>query len=101
VTLKKRALVAAVLAPLLLAACDNRREKAIAKIKDDEETIKRAGAVVNEVLRNAADCETAKPLIAEAYKRIEEADGQVSAPATHATLGALKSQVDRVAQACP
>jgi len=99
--LKKWALMAAVMAPLLLAACENRREKAIAKIKDDEETIKKAGAVVNEVLRNAADCETAKPLIAEAYKRIEEADGQVSAPATHATLGALKSQVDRVAQACP
>ncbi len=99
--MKKWATIAAVLAPLLIAACENRTEKAIAKIKEDEETIKKAGAGVNEVLRNAADCETAKPLIVEAYKRIEEADGRVTAPATHATLGALKSQVDRVAQACP
>ena len=48
-----------------------------------------------------ADCDVAKPLIVEAYKRIEEADKSVSAPATHQTLGALKLQVDRVAQACP
>jgi len=97
---KKRALVALVLSPLMLTAC-NGREKAIEKIKDDEETIKKASAVVNEVLRNSTDCEAAKPLIAEAYQKIEEADKQVTAPATHATLGALKVQVDRIAQVCP
>jgi hypothetical protein len=93
--------MALVLSPLLLAACENRREKAIAKIKEDEELIKSASALVNEVLRNSTDCETAKPLIPEAYKKIAEVDQQVSAPATRATLGALKAQVDRVAQACP
>ena len=100
--MKKRALIAIALWPLLGVGCERiSHEKAISRIKDDEETVKHAGAVVNEVLRNAADCDVAKPLIVEAYKRIEEADKIVSAPATHQTLGALKSQVDRVAQACP
>jgi hypothetical protein len=98
----KRVLMAVVLAPLLGVGCERiSHEKAISKIKDDEETVRKAGAAVNEVLRNAADCDTAKPLIAEAYKSIEEAGKIVTAPATQATLGALKSQVDRVAQACP
>jgi len=99
---KRPALIAFALLPLLGAGCERiSHEKAISRIKDDEETIKHAGAMVNEVLRNAADCDVAKPMIAEAYKRIEEADKNVSAPATHQTLGALKAQVDRVAQACP
>ena len=48
--MNKRALIALVLSPLLLTACDNRREKAIERIKDDEETIKKASAAVNEVI---------------------------------------------------
>jgi hypothetical protein len=100
-TVKRKALAAAVLLPLLLLACDNHREKAIAKIKDDEEAIKHASAVVNEVIRNSTDCNVAKPLIAEARKRIETAQELVTAPATRATLGALTAQVDRVAQVCP
>ena len=99
--MKKRALIALVLSPLFLGACDNGRVKAIERIKDDEETIKKASAAVNEVLRNSTDCDAAKPLMAEAYKKIEEADKQVTAPATHQTLGALKAQVDRIAQVCP
>ena len=89
------------LLPLALAACENSREKAIEKIKEDEETIKRASAVVNEVIRNSTDCEVAKPLMDEAYQRIEEAEQLVQAPASRATLGALRAQVDRVAQVCP
>ena len=100
--MKKRNLVAIILWPLLGLACERiSHEKEISRIKGDEETIKHASAAVNEVLRNMADCNVAKPLIVEAYQRIEEADKNVSAPATHQTLGALKLQVDRVAQACP
>ena len=97
----KRTLVAWALLPLVAAACDNSREKAVSKIKDDQEVVQRASAVVNDVLRNQTDCEAAKPLIPEAYQRIQEAEKVVTAPATRTTLGALKSQVDRVAQACP
>ena len=99
--MNKRALIVLVLCPLVLTACSNGREKAVERIHDDEETIKKASAVVNEVLRNSTDCEAAKPLIAEAYKKIEEADKVVTAPATHQTLAALKVQVDRIAQVCP
>lgn len=86
---------------LLGAACgEYRKEKAIQQIKTDEET-KQASAVVNEVIRNTADCDAAKALIPEAYKRIEEARRKVTAPASGPTLDALKVQVDRVAQVCP
>jgi hypothetical protein len=99
--LKNRALAVLVFSPLLAVACENRREKAIQKINEDTEIIQKASAAVNEVIRNSTDCDTAKPLIPEAYKKIEEADKLVTAPATHATLGALKAQVDRIAQVCP
>ena len=50
-----------------------------------EETIKKASAVVNEVLRNSPDCEAAKPLLAEAYKKIEARDTEATAK-TDATV---------------
>jgi outer membrane protein assembly factor BamD (BamD/ComL family) len=88
---------------LALAACgaEDRRKKAIEKVDHDQEAIRKAGAAVNEVIRNSPDCEVAKPLIAEAYQRIEDARQEVSVPASQQTLDALKVQVDRVAQVCP
>lgn len=86
---------------LVIAACDNSREKAIRQIHQDEEILKRAGAAVNEVIRNSPDCEVARPLMSEAYQRIGEARSQVNAPASRATLDALQAQVDRVARVCP
>jgi len=99
--LTKRLAIALVLASSVLAACEDPKKKQIEKIKEDEETIKHASAVVNEVIRNSLDCEAAKPLIPEAYKRIEEAQKAAQAPAAHATLDALKVQVDRVKEVCP
>lgn len=98
-----RASVLAAVALLALGAsgCEDRRQKAIEKIGRDEEVLRKVGAAVNEVLRNAADCEVAKPLLTEAYQRIADAGQQVTAPASRATLDALKSQADRVGQACP
>lgn len=86
-----------------VAACgaEDRRKKAIEKVDHDQEALRKVGAAVNEAIRNQADCEVAKPLLAEAYQRIEEARGEVSAPATQQTLDALEVQVDRVAQVCP
>ena len=88
---------------LALVACGSgdRRKKAVEKVDHDQEAIRKAGAAVNEVIRNAADCEVAKPLIPEAYQRIEDARKEVSVPASQQTLDALKVQVDRVAQVCP
>jgi hypothetical protein len=94
-------LVVVGLAALALGGCEYRHKKAIEKIGNDEEILRKVGASVNEVLRNASDCDVAKPLMTEAYQRIEDARGEVSTPASRPTLDALKSQVDRVAQACP
>ncbi len=89
------------LVALALGGCEFRHKKAIEKIGNDEEILRKVGASVNEVLRNASDCDVAKPLLTEAYQRIEDAGREVSTPASRPTLDVLKSQVDRVAQACP
>jgi hypothetical protein len=88
---------------LVLAAggCEYRNKKAIEKIGADEEVLRKVGAAVNEVIRNSTDCDVAKPLLTEAYQRIEDAEREVTVPASRPTLDALKAQVDRVAQACP
>jgi hypothetical protein len=98
--MRARVLVVGLLA-LALGGCEDKNKKAIEKIGHDEELLRKVGAAVNEVLRNAADCDAAKPLMTEAYQRIEEARGQAVVAASQPTLDALKSQVDRVAQACP
>ncbi len=96
-----RGLLALACLALALAACENRREKAIQKISHDDDVLGKVNAAVNEVIRNSPDCEVAKPLIPEAYQKIADARKEVSAPATQATLDALKVQVDRIAQVCP
>jgi hypothetical protein len=86
-----------------LVACGaaESRKKAVEKVDHDQEAIRKAGAAVNEVIRNQADCAVAKPLIPEAYQRIEDARKEVSVPASQETLDAMRVQVDRVAQVCP
>jgi hypothetical protein len=98
--MKRWILVVGLLAAVA-SGCEDRRKKAIEKVDHDQEAIRRAGAAVNEVIRNQADCEVAKPLIPEAYQRIDDARKEVSVPASQETLNALKVQVDRVAQVCP
>ena len=96
-----RGLLLVVLLGLAIGGCKDRRKEAVDKVDHDAAAIKKASAVVNEVIRNSPDCSVAKPLIPEAYQRIEEARQVVEAPATHETLAALKAQVDRVAELCP
>ena len=97
----KRWILAIGILAVVASGCEDRRRKAIEKVDHEQEAIRKAGAAVNEVIRNQADCEVAKPLIPEAYQRIEDARKQVSVPASQETLNALKVQVDRVAQVCP
>ena len=85
----------------LFVACQDRRQKAIEKVGQDEAILKRVNGAVGEVIRNSPDCEVAKPLLTEAYARINEARGQLTLAASQQTLDALKAQVDRVAEVCP
>jgi predicted Fe-Mo cluster-binding NifX family protein len=90
-----------ILLGLAIAGCKDRRKEAVEKVDHDAAAIRKASAAVNAVIRNSPDCTVAKPLIPEAYQRIDEALQVVDAPATHETLAALKAQVDRVAELCP
>jgi hypothetical protein len=94
-------IVAVSVLTLLACGAAESRKKAVEKVDHDQEAIRKAGAAVNEVIRNQADCEVAKPLVPEAYQRIEDARKEVSIPASQQTLDALKVQVDRVAEVCP
>jgi hypothetical protein len=97
----RRWTLAVALLAVALGGCEDRRKKAMERVGHDEELLRKVGAAVNEVVRNAADCEVARPLVTEAYQRIEDARQEATVPASQPTLDTLKSQVDRVAQACP
>ena len=96
-----RGLVVAVLLAVALGGCTDKRKEAIDKVDHDAEALKRASGAVSQVIRNSTDCAAAKPLIPEAYQRIEEARAKVTTQAMAETLNALKIQVDRIAQLCP
>ncbi len=89
------------LVAVLTVGCENPRKKAIERIDVDKEILGKANGAVNEVIRNAADCEVAKPLMAEAYQRLDEARREARLAASQRTLDVLKTQLDRMAQVCP
>jgi len=95
----KRTLVALGLSVACLG-CEE-KQKAMENLAADNAVVKAASAAANEVVRNATDCEKAKPLIPEAYKQIDDARQNTKAVASHQILDTLKTQVDRVAQLCP
>jgi hypothetical protein len=86
---------------LTTVGCEDPNKKKIEKIDQDTQILQGVNRAVNEVLRNQTDCAVAKPLITEAYQKIDDARGKVQGPASPTTLDALKTQVDRVAQICP
>lgn len=105
-----RPLAAALCAAAVLASCA--RDKApepkaddigaqTARIANDTEVLGDAQAAVNEVVRNAPDCEVAKASMAEANRKIEEAEGKVQTATGRTTLDAMRQQVRRVAELCP
>ena len=98
--MRSRILLAGLLA-LATAGCEDPNKKKIEKVDQDTEILKGVNGAVNEVLRNQSDCAVAKPLITEAYQRIDDARPKLQGPASGTTLDTLKAQVDRVAQICP
>jgi hypothetical protein len=87
----------------VLAVCVGcqEKQKAMENLAADNDVVKAASAAANEVVRNATDCNTAKPLIPEAYRQIDEARKNAKAATSAQILDTLKQQVDRVAQLCP
>jgi hypothetical protein len=95
----KQALVAMVFA-LACLGCEE-KQKAMENLAADQAVVKAASAAANQVIRNATDCEVAKPLIPKAYEQIDEAQKNAKAAASQQILDTLKAQVDHVAQLCP
>lgn len=88
------------LVSLSCVGCEE-KQKSMENLAHDQEVMKAASAAANDVVRNATDCEVAKPLVPEAYRQIDEARKNARAAASQQILDTLKSQVDRIAQVCP
>ena len=97
----KRGILVLAVVTLVSVGCEDPRKKQIERIDADAEVMGRVSTAVNEVIRNSMDCEVAKPLLPEAYQRIDEARGQIRLAASRQTLEVMKIQVDRVARICP
>ena len=97
----KRGILVLAAVSLVSMGCEDPRKQAIEKIDADAEIMGRVSTAVNAAVRNSTDCEVAKPLLTEAYQRIDEARGQIRVAASRTTLEMLKVQVDRVARLCP
>jgi hypothetical protein len=97
------------LAVLLAAACGGKKDEPPAKdigqqtadITADTQTLREANAAVNEVVRNATDCEAAKPAMAAADAKLDEVSPRVRTATGRQTLEALRSQVAKVKEVCP
>ena len=66
----------------------------------DTRVLGEASSAANEVVRNAADCAAANPIIAEARARLDEAEPRLRTATGRQTLVALRSQVAKVADLC-
>jgi hypothetical protein len=72
-----------------------------ADITSDTSVLREAQGAVNEVLRNAADCELAKPHIATATVKLDDAEKNLRTVSGRTTLEALRKQLRTVAENCP
>lgn len=95
----KRGLAGVVLVLGCLGCADKQQE--MESLGADQAVMKAASEAANAVVRSATDCDTAKPLIPEAYRALDEARANAKSAASRPILDTLKQQVDRVAQLCP
>ena len=67
----------------------------------DMNTMKEANAAASDVIRAAGDCDAARPLIAAANARLDEAQRKVQTATGQQTLDALRKKVRDVSENCP
>jgi outer membrane murein-binding lipoprotein Lpp len=70
-------------------------------MEQDMNTMREANAAATDVIRAAGDCDAAKPLIAAANARLNEAAAKVQTATGTQTLEALRKKVRDVAENCP
>jgi len=102
-----RRVTLSLLLPLALASCRRspQPEPALAQqatdTAADTQVLHDAVAAANEVVRNAADCEAARPTIAAARRTFDDVQPRLRTGAAQTSLAALRKQVDHVADLCP
>lgn len=67
----------------------------------DMNTMKEANAAASDVIRASGDCDAARPLIAAANARLDEAQRKVQTSTGQQTLDALRKKVRDVSESCP
>jgi hypothetical protein len=67
----------------------------------DMNTMAAANAAASDVIRASGDCDAARPLIATANARLDEAQRKVQTSTGQTTLDALRKKVRDVAENCP
>jgi hypothetical protein len=67
----------------------------------DTQALHAAVAAANDVVRHAADCDAARPAVAEARRTFDEVEPRLRTGAARTSLAALRKQVDHVADLCP
>jgi outer membrane murein-binding lipoprotein Lpp len=70
-------------------------------IESDTAVMREANAAANDVIRQSGDCDAARPLIAPAMARLDEAARRVQTGTGRQTLEALRKKVREVAENCP
>ena len=72
-----------------------------ADITADTQLMRETSAAVNEVVRNATDCDAARAAIPPANAKLDEAERKVRTVTGRATVDGLRQQVKRVQELCP
>ena len=70
-------------------------------IEMDLATMKEASAAADDVIRASGDCDAARPLIAAANARLDEAGRKVQTATGQQTLEALRKKVREISENCP
>ena len=98
--MRNPARVALALSVLTAAACFKEKEAPL-HVGQDRAVLQDVTAAVNEVIRNAADCDAAKAAMPDAERRLSEAYGKVKEPVSQETLKVLAAQLKGIRDACP
>jgi len=106
-TSRTRSAAALLMVAALVAGCKKAKDEPkdigeqMRDVAADTQVMQDAQAAVNEVIRATSDCETAKPAIAAAIMKLDEAARHVRTAAANSTLDTLRKQVKQVQDLCP
>jgi hypothetical protein len=106
-TPRRSPLLALALLPLLLAGCKKSKDEPkdlgeqMRDVEVDTQVMRDAQAAVNEVIRAGADCDVAKPAIAAAIMKLDEAERNIRTAAGNNSLATMRKQVRTAQDMCP